>query len=89
MVSPGSVSESSVMVTDRFFVFELVSDGPKVTDLVAIRKSPGFCASTYSVAVPPPWPVTTSTAKVVEDAGRKFTVTGTLTVPAPSETVAA
>ena len=60
----------------------------KVTDLVSIRKSPGFCASTYSVAVPPPWPVTTSTAKVVGLDGRKVTATGTVTVPAPSETVA-
>ena len=76
MVSSASRSESLVTAMRRFFVF--MSVGPNVTDFAAIRKSPGFAVSTYSVAVPVP---STSTANVVDEPGRWLTVTGTFSMP--------
>ena len=77
IVSSASRSESFVMATARFLVLP-VSVGRNVTDFVAIRKSPGFWGSAYSVAVPV---FSTSTANVVGEPGRWLTVTGTFSMP--------
>ena len=71
-----STSMSSVTVTARFWV--RLPDGVKVTDFVAIRKSPGLWALCHSVAVPP---VRSSTATVMEDCGLWLTCTGTFNIP--------
>ena len=65
-----------VIAMRRFFVF--MSVGPNATDFAAMRKSPGFAVSTYSVAVPV---LSTSTANVVDEPGRWLTVTGTSSMP--------
>ena len=78
MVWSSSTQSSSVTLTVRFL--DKAPVGPNVTDFVAIWKSPGFWALTYSLARLAPC-ATTCTENSVDVSGRRLIVTGTLNDP--------